>query len=902
MSIALTPLPDNISELFRQSPSLPQVPALARPLLTPWLQQQRTAIADEFRTHRKGKTTAEAYTTLADTLILGILRGILPTPIPQFAILATGGYGRRMMAPYSDIDLLFLFEGEDEATLKPLVECLLYCLWDQGFKVGHATRSIENCLKLAREDLSIFTSLLDARFLHGDAAYAQRFQDQFFKKAIQGREAEFIRQRLQERDQRHNTCGDSRYILEPNIKEGKGGLRDLQTLFWLAKVACHLQRSIDMREQHILTPQEYQQFKQAREFLWQTRIGMHLISQNGTNRLTFDIQRELAHMLGYEDRPGLLGVERFMKGYFLAVRTVGDLTRSLCTTLEQRTTDKSAFSSLPNLLRRRRTVEGLPLKGSRLTIASADWLREDPSRLLQFFAIAQSHHLDIHPEALQLISRNLSLITPAFRRDPAPNRLFLRILTHPHQPGVTLRRLSESGVLGRFLPDFGRIIGMMQFDMYHIYTVDEHTLQAISILNSIEKGELKEALPLASDVIHRVQLRNALFLGLLLHDIAKGRGGNHSELGEQIARKLGRQLGLPTPEIETTAWLVRHHLIFSDTAFRRDLSDPGTIRRFVDMVQSPERLKLLLLLTVADIRAVGPSVWNSWKGTLMRELYNRAAEAMGGGGFLADRESRMQQIKRTLSDSLTHWPARLREQYLRPNHASFWLGMSLQEHQNLAELLHQTMQNDDPFALAFTQQPEQGLTRLSLCTISQHGLFMQVAGACAASSVQVVTAKSFTTSLGYSILLFDVQNHQREPITSPRKQQELTQTIRHALGAPLKQALFTPRPNPYRKSSHVFHVKPQVLIDNSTSRNHTIVEINARDRLGLLYTIARTLTLEGLMISTAHVSTYGEKAIDVFYIKDMIGTKITQQERLENLRQQLLDTLGEADARLETTS
>ncbi|MEK7246043.1 MAG: [protein-PII] uridylyltransferase, partial [Pseudomonadota bacterium] len=566
----------------------------------------------------------------------------------RMAIVATGGYGRGRLAPFSDVDLMFLLPKKISPRGQQIVEFMLYILWDLGLKVGHATRTADEAIRLARSDLTIRTSLLEARWVWGERETFENFRARFAKEIIAGSGRDFVEAKLAERDARLERMGDSRYVLEPNLKEGKGGLRDLQTLFWIVKYLYGSGDADALVAEGVLTAEDARVFARADSFLWTVRFHLHYLAGRAEERLSFDAQKEIARRMNYRDRSGSRGVERFMKRYFLVAKDVGDLTRIVCAVLEEEQ-KKSRFR-----LRADAPLFAKPhgadfrIEGNRLAFTDEAAVSRDPVNLLRLFREAQRLGLDVHPRAVRLVARNIRLVDQRLRADPEANRIFLDILTARDGAEAALTWLNETGVFGRFIPDFGRVVAQMQYDMYHVYTVDEHTIRAIGILNRIEQGAYAKDHPVSSAIIHELQSRRVLYVALLLHDIAKGRGGDHSEIGAEIANTLGPRLGLNEWETETVSWLVLHHLLMSRTAFKRDLEDPKTIADFVARVQSPERLRLLMILTVADIRAVGPTVWNAWKANLLREIYFLALESMTGGEPAQRRSSRAEQAKAAL--------------------------------------------------------------------------------------------------------------------------------------------------------------------------------------------------------------------------------------------------------------
>ncbi|HXW26351.1 MAG TPA: [protein-PII] uridylyltransferase, partial [Xanthobacteraceae bacterium] len=595
------------------------------------------AVAERLlREDRHGRRCAERLCFMQDEVIRVLYEfaerhlypSLNPSEAERMAIVATGGYGRGLLAPGSDIDLLFLLPYKQTAWGESIAETILYCLWDMGLKVGHATRSIDECIRQAKADMTIRTALLEARFLLGERKLYDDMTARFYKDVAQGSAREFVTAKLAEREERHRRAGQSRYLVEPNVKDGKGGLRDLHTLFWIAKYVYRVREPEELIEHGVFDREEFQRFRRCEDFLWSVRCNMHFLAGRAEERLSFDIQREIAVRLGYRGHPGLQDVERFMKHYFLIAKEVGDLTAILCAELEDR--QAKALPVLRRVMaafrpRGRRTLsetEDFVVDNNRINVAAADVFRRDPVNLIRIFHLADRHGLLFHPDAMRIAARSLSLIDDGLRQNPEANRLFLEILTSRNDPERVLRRMNEAGVLGRFVRTFGRIVAMMQFNMYHHYTVDEHLLRCIGMLAEIERGGSDE-FKLASEMIRTIQPqhRAVLYVALFLHDIAKGRVEDHSVAGAKIARRFCPRLGFSPAETETTAWLVENHLVMSTIAQSRDLSDRKTIENFAAVVQSLERLKLLIILTTADIRAVGPGVWNGWKAQLLRSLY-----------------------------------------------------------------------------------------------------------------------------------------------------------------------------------------------------------------------------------------------------------------------------------------
>jgi len=852
-----------------------------------------------------GMQTVRAQSFLIDQLIRTLFdfsaSRVFPTANPApgdvISIVATGGYGRGELAPFSDIDLMFLLNPKSTPRTTQIIEYMLYILWDLGLKVGHATRTVNEVVKLSKEDLTIRTSLLEARWLWGDEVLFKHFKDKFTGDVMVGSGAAFVTAKLAERDERHERMGDTRYVLEPNIKEGKGGLRDLQTLYWIAKYIYLVDDVSGLVEKNVLTRRDAGRFAKAANFLWTVRCHLHYLAARPEERLVFNIQDDLAKRMAYADRPGARGVERFMKHYFLVAKDVGDLTRILCAVLEAQ--QKKQHFRLPSLSFMRRNIDGFTVDGDRIGVDGPDAFKREPLKMLTLFAEAQRHGLDIHPEVLRLVTQNLRLINGALRSDETANTVFLDMLTSKKDPRTTLNRMSEAGVLGRFIPEFGRVVAQMQYDMYHVYTVDEHTIRAIGILSRIEAGELKDDHPVASSVIREVQSRRVLYLAVLLHDIAKGRGGDHSELGAGMAERLCPRFGLSDWETETVAWLVRHHLLMSRSAFKREIEDSQTIDDFVEIVQSPERLRLLLILTVADIRAVGPGVWNGWKATLLRELYYRAQEVMAGGVSGARRKERVETAKDAFRGALSGWPDEDVEAYLALGYDDYWLGYDTNSHVRHAEIVRKSTDENLDIHIVTEIDHENDATEVIIHTHDHPGVFQRIAAAMALSSATIVDARIATMADGMALDTFRIQDAGGGAFAASANLARLKDRIEGALQGRIDagKELARMRDKAMPSRTRVFKVPPRVLIDNTVSAKHTVIELNGRDRLGFLSDITKALTDNGLQIASAHIATYGERVVDVFYVKDVFGLKIGHESKVEAVRSALLDAIAPPEKR-----
>jgi [protein-PII] uridylyltransferase len=560
------------------------------------------------------------------------------TNLDYISIIAVGGYGRAEMAPHSDVDLLFLTQAKPSKRVQKIIEDILYILWDMRLKIGYSTRSTNQCIQLGKTDQTIKTALLEHRYLCGNKNlyddFCKKLRSQLFKASA----TEYVEEKLEERAKRHERQGGQRYMVEPNVKEGKGGLRDLQSLFWITKYISHATTHKEMIDQGYFTQQEYDNFLVAHNFLWAVRCHLHICANRASEQLTFDHQVEVAKRFGYKGGRGMRGVERFMQDYFRQATHVGELTRVFLTALEAQQV-KSTLSlgdRFRNILWRTLNIDGnlsdgFQLEHGRINIINPDIFLKDPINILRLFEEGLKTGLLIHQDAMRVVTANLRKITPKVRKNPETQRIFMSLLLDYGNPERALRRMNELGVLGAIIPEFKRIIALMQFNFYHSYTVDEHTIQCISFLARIEQGTLNEELPIASEILKSGVDRRVLYIAILLHDIGKGLPEDHSIAGAELAKKIAPELGLNASEADRVTWLVENHLVMSDFAQKRDLSDPKTVSNFGKIVKTTSNLNLLTVLTVCDIMGVGPGALNNWKAQLLRELYTNTRSLIKGG-------------------------------------------------------------------------------------------------------------------------------------------------------------------------------------------------------------------------------------------------------------------------------
>ncbi len=799
------------------------------------------------------------------------------------AVVAVGGYGRAEMAPYSDVDLLFLVAKAEDPFIHAVIERALYLLWDLKLKVGHSTRTVKECLHYARSDMTIRTALLERRFLWGDQALAERLATRLEKELFGRNASAFIEAKLAERAERHARQGGQRYVLEPNVKEGKGGLRDLHTLYWIAKYLHRVNDAAGLVPLGFFTEAEYATFRAAESFLWAVRCHLHQLTNRATDQLTFDLQPLVAERMRYVDHSGRRAVEHFMQDFFRHATRVGEITRIFLTALEARHVKKAP--KLPKLFRHRLTLmPGLRIDQNRLNVADHKTFLADPLNLLRIFEEALRTGLLLHPDAMRLIAANLRLIDDRIRENPEAARIFLDLLLKHGNPERALRRMNELGVLSAFIPEFEPIVAMMQFNVYHHYTVDEHTIQCISQLAKIEKGELIEELPIATEILANGVNRRVLYLALLLHDIGKGRAEDHSVLGAQVARKVAPRLGLSPDECETVEWLVRHHLLMSDTAQKRDIGDPRTVRDFAKRVGSIERLNLLTVLTVCDIRGVGPNAWNNWKAMLLRRLYRETLQVLEGGLEALSRVRREDEAKAALCVALADWPEAEVKAELERHYGPYWQGLSTDTHVVFARLLRGLREAE--IRIDLHPEPARDATRVCFVLADHPGIFSRLAGALALVGANIVDARTYTSKDGFATAVFWIQDLEGRPYEEaklPRLKRMIERTF---AGEVVARDALAER-DKLSKRERAFRVPTKISFDNEGSDIYTIIEIDTRDRPGLLYDLTRTLAANHIQIASAVIATYGVQVVDTFYVKDMFGLKIYSKAKQEALEKKL---------------
>jgi [protein-PII] uridylyltransferase len=861
----------------------------------------RRSAEAELRANGKGTRCAMNLSAAEDEIIRAIhlfaTRHVYPVDNPSGAemisIAAVGGYGRGTLAPGSDIDLLFILPYKQTPWGEQVTEYILYMLWDLGQKVGHAVRSVDDCIRMAKSDMTVRTATLEARYLTGAKALFEELVLRFENDVVPKTGPEFIAAKMAERDERHRQIGNTRYVVEPNIKEGKGGLRDLHTLFWIGKYFYRVKTSVELVEKGVFSAEELRTFVRAEDFLWAIRCHLHFLTGRPEEKLTFDVQPDLAERLGFTERAGMLAVERFMKRYFLVAKDVGDLTRIFCTSLEfhhAKPLDMVGRVLAP-FKRGRVAIKGetdFVIEGGRLNVAGPDVFQKDPRNLIKGFMLAGRHDLHLHPDCIKEIRRSFKLIGHDLRNDRQANQWFLEILTAPTYVERILRQMNESGVLGRFVPDFGKIVALMQFNMYHHYTVDEHLIRAVGVMGDIANGGLRNELPLTHELLPHLNDTRLLYVALFLHDIAKGRPEDHSIAGARLARKFCPRIGLDPAETDTVAWLVEHHLLMSEIAQSRDIQDPETAKAFADVVQSPQRLAFLMILTACDIRAVGPGVWTGWKGSLLRSLYYATEPLLSGGHSKVTQRDRIEAARGELRKALTAWPGDEVETYVGRHYDHYWLRAEPELQAEHARMIRTADQAGQMFAGSIRVKAFEGITEVSFYTPDHPRLLSLIAGACTMCDASIIGAQIFSTRDGRALDTFRLRRSFQSDEDEKVRATRIIDTVKQLLQGKRQVLIDLGKESRHNKRLKPFSLPAQVQVSNAISEKFTVIEVMGLDRTGLLHQLTRTISDLNLTIGSAHIGTYGEKAVDVFYVTDLTGHKIDSRPRQKKIHEALL--------------
>lgn len=859
-----------------------------------------------FERHRAGATGAEivsAYTTMVDRLICRLFEvasrdfiSRYPSLNPYCALIAQGGYGRRELSPYSDIDLLFLHAWKPNAYVESVAEKVLYTLWDAGLQVGHATRSVAESIRLASRDMKVKTALIDGRYLCGHAALYADLTKAVEESLLKKSQDRFVREKLEENRLRHERYGGSVYLLEPDIKDGEGGLRDIQTAFWIAKVKHFVKDLDDLYPRGILQPRDLAELKEAQDFLWRVRNELHFSSGKHQDQLTFEQQEKVAKALGFKDEGGLKAVEAFLRSYYLRASEVNRITSLII----HRAIDGPMSVQSRVRPAGREVRDGVRVGRGVLWVSDPEIFRRDPKSLIRIFADGQRARAKLSHETHELVREHLGLIDERVRRSPEVAAIFREILRWKARVYETLSEMHRCGVLGALIPEFGRLLCMVLHDLYHIYTVDQHSLHLVMELERLRAGEFMDSLPLLTQLAREVEKIEVLYLGLLFHDIGKGYGGGHSERGARMATRIARRFRLNADETAQLVFLVRYHLLFAHTAFRRDLEDEKTFVDFTRTMGAISNLKMLYLLTYADLRSVGPEVWNNWKATLLEDLYLKSLELLEGiekgEAPREDRRSRTRRIQARLKRRLARRfaPERVRE-FFECMPDRYFLTTPEDEVPAHFELMEKF--SDQVFLSTLRHFPERGFSEIVICAKDRPGLFARITGAFAAHGLDILSARITTRKDGIILDVFRISHAGRpEVVMEARKWARVHATLEGVLDDSVDVARLVEesrRLSLYRRPSP--KVPTVIRIDNEASHDFTVVEVYTEDRIGVLFTITYALHQLGLSIHLAKISTNVDQVADVFYVADEHGAKVRDESRSETIRGTLYRSLVAGD-------
>ena len=868
------------------------------------LEIKKGLIKESFLNNSDGSLNVGLNVILIDSLLITLFQKLYFHIFNNrdfiFSIIAVGGYGRGELAPHSDLDLLFLLPNDlkknEIKKTEDVIQHILYVLWDLGYKVGHSTRTIDDCIKKSRSDLTISTSILERRFVCGDEEIYKSLNKKFNSYIEKTKILDFVEAKLEESELRHKRFGESRYVVEPNVKDGKGGLRDLHTLIWISKFAYKVDTISKLINIGALTKEEAVPFAEAQRFLLSVRCHLHYRANREDDRLAMDAQIEIAKSMNFKNTITHKDVERFMKRYFLATKTVGNLTRIFCAAIETEF-NKPLRMSFLSFKKRVNTIP-FTLEVGRLFSQKRELLTENPINIIKLFHISHINNIDIHPKTLRQITSLRKLINSKVRQNLEANKMFLNILTSDTDPTRTIRLMNEANILGQFIPEFQKIVGLMQFDMYHSYTVDEHTIFTISNLHSLRSGKFRDFAPLTSSAILEIKSKKSLFVAMLLHDIAKGKKGDHSENGALIASTVCPRLGLNKEETKMVEWLVLNHLLMSKTAFRYELGDPKVIKNFAKQVRSIDRLKSLLSLTVADIRGVGPDVWNDWKGALIKELYIKTYDLLKPTQEISKITEPLKTSKELLIRYLNNKGLSDLDikTYCSKFYDSYWATFNLSSVVNHYEIFTSMKIYSKKLMIYLSNDSKLKATELLVITPDHHGLFSLISGLVASSGFDIVNAKIITRSDGYALDTFFIQNKDKNPITEEHIKKRLIKTITLGLEGnyDIEKALkirWEETPARFR----AVKAPVRVNIDNKTSNEYTVLEVKCKNVPAVLYRITKMITSLGFQINTANVSTYGDRVVDIFYIKDAFGSKVDDFSTMEKVKSSILKILEETD-------
>ncbi len=794
---------------------------------------------------------------------------------PALALLAVGGYGRRELHPASDIDILILLDNPDDADCGEQLSAYITFLWDTGLDIGQSVRSVDECFDEGKKDVTIATNLFESRLITGSEALDQQLHEMMARKDFWPSPA-FFSAKLKELQQRHHRFGDSSYRLEPNLKENPGGLRDLHTLAWITKRHFGVSALRELIGHQFINDEEYNTLCGSRDFLWQVRFGLHRLGRRKDDRVLLDLQRLLARLLGYDADNEIQAVEEMMQDYYRAVTNIARISEMLLQHFEEEIlmADEPAQIIVLN--------ERFQLRNGFLEIRHPDVFAQHPPALLELFLQLQRHPeaRGIRATTIRAIRYSIPLIDEDFRNDPDCHQLFLELLRRPRGIYHDFRRMNNYGILAAYIPAFADIVGRMQFDMFHIYTVDEHTLMVLRFVRRLSTTDHADEVPEATELFTTLRKPKLLYLAALFHDIGKGRGGDHSELGAVDAEAFCQQHGLEARDTELVAWLVKSHLKMSMVAQRKDITDPDVIEAFARDVESVERLTYLYLLTISDIRGTNLELWNGWKASLLSSLYHRTRRWLEATTTSDPSES---QVTLTLdARKLAHSMLR-RDDWNDQQIESIWQNLHdeyFQRHD--ADIIHWQTQLllQHPAQLPLVDikpETEHGSSDVTIYTKVDPALFSVITNVLEQLGLNIVDAHIYSTRDGMALDTFSVLDDSGNACDDPYRLEQLRERLEKALENPAIN--FEPAPVKLTRRHQSFEVPTTIRFENIPNKPYTILEVSALDQRGLLANIAAALYKTGTRTRMAKIATIGERAEDILYVATAAQTQLTADEQ-----------------------
>jgi [protein-PII] uridylyltransferase len=862
-----------------------------------YLQRVKAVLFEHHQQGASGREVVDSYTAAMDHLICNLFDAANAAYAERFSrldqrctIVAQGGYGRAELNPNSDIDLLFLYPYKREPYIEYVSERILYTLWDTRLTVGNAMRNVRECVKLAAQDFKVKTALLDGRYLCGDEPLYRDFAAAMEGEVLKRGADRFFKEKLEENRERHERYGDSVYILEPQIKEGEGGLRDLHTAMWMAKVKFKTNSIAELVQKGVITEREQEELESARDFLFRVRNALHFLSGEHQDRLTFEYQERIAADLGFRETATIKGVEHFMRTYYLNAATINRFADEIIERCLERRRPYFGFGRA----RTRDIRPGVTISYGVLGVARAEVLREDPSNMIRIFGDVQRHGVMMSNSTKRLVRANLDVIDDAQRRSPEMVAAFFEVLRGKQQVYETLLEMHRAGVLGAFLPEFGALLCMVLHDLYHTYTVDEHSLRGVHELERLRAGAYKSIAPMLTQVMREIDRVDILFLGMILHDIGKGHGGGHSERGAAMIDGIAERLHLNTDDAKQLRFLVATHLNMSHLAQRRDIHDQRLIIEFAKRVETLDNLKKLYLLTFADMRAVGPKIWNNWHDMLLGDLYMGTLDVFEREAFVEeDHVARVERVKQRIATAAngTRDQRQLRA-FLRDMPDRYFLGTaeeSILHHQQLVTSL-----DGEPSITEVKHDPEREFSEFTVITRDRPGLFSMITGVLLAHGMNILGASINTSRTGVAVDIFRVSHaEQAESVQRPERWERLQVSLDKVLKGELdveQLVAASKRPSLLGKK-FVPRVPTEVEVDNDVAQHFTVLDVYAQDRVGVLFAITNTLFHLGLSIHLAKITTNVDQVLDVFYVTDAHGRKIHDEVQLAHIRDEIIERL-----------